>query len=592
MSGDTATTLPSGPSGVVNRLVQHIDWALLGGILLAVAANFLLAARQNVNWDEFNYLTQVHSYLRGELVARMQTFHVHLFGWLPGLSSNEVDQIVGARLVIGIVAAANALLIYVGARRFMDRHAALFGLCAYLAMNFVIGNSIAFRADPMATFLALLACFTVVGKPGRTMGAAIAGAIMAVAMMLTIKSIFYVTAFGLVFLAMGETWRDRFRLGLAFAAAGIPVFALLYGVHAETLATPPDLVPLAGLGPAGSKMFLADGLFPRWPEFLASVAANPILWFACSIGVATLLGAIRRRPERRERRDAWVLLAMTVPVLTPLIYRNAFDYYYVFILPPAAWLAGIAYQRLFSAAMTSARGFAARFLITVVVLQLLFLTAYLARQWPDRTTPQRLTLAGVHQVFPALVAYIDGYGIVASFPSAGFFMSSWGMDSYRAVGRPIFADRVAAAQPPMLLADALALHDALLPGLPVPDNLRLLPEDASFLVDHYLQYWGMLFVAGKQLAVPGGGPLEFTIAVAGDYRLEGAAPVRIDGKSLAPNEVIMLSEGVHLVETDATDSADVRLVWAVAQPAPSQAPVDILTFFGMTSPGPASEPSP
>lgn len=71
-----------------NRLVAVAPVLLMFGILLAVAANFLLAARQNINWDEFNYLTLVHTYLRGELATRLQTFHVHLFTWLPGLAPN------------------------------------------------------------------------------------------------------------------------------------------------------------------------------------------------------------------------------------------------------------------------------------------------------------------------------------------------------------------------------------------------------------------------------------------------------------------------------------------------------------------------
>src|SRR5262249_5918727 len=153
------------------------------------------------------------------------------------------------------LAVANALLIYGIARRFVDRPAALFGLCAYLGMSFVVDNGTAFRTDPLATFLALLAGFAVLRKPGGTIGAAIAGAIMAVAMMVTVKSIFIVGTLGLLFLAMGDTWRERLRLCLAASLVGAPVLALLYGVHAGSLSAAPDVVPLAGLGSSGNKMF-------------------------------------------------------------------------------------------------------------------------------------------------------------------------------------------------------------------------------------------------------------------------------------------------------------------------------------------------
>ena len=564
-----------------NRLVAVAPVLLMFGILLAVAANFLLAARQNINWDEFNYLTLVHTYLRGELATRLQTFHVHLFTWLPGLAPNEPDQIVGARQAMAVVAAFNALLIYGIARRFMDWQAALFGLCAYLAMSFVVENGTAFRADPVATLLVLTACFLVVGKPGGAVGAALAGIVMAFAMMITVKSIFYVIVLGLLLLILQESWRGRIRLGAAFGLTVVPTLAFLYWFHADSLAESRDLVPLAGLKNTGIKMFLADGLFPRWRDWLAGVIANPILWISAFVGALTTIDIIRRSRDARERREAWLLLALALPLATPLIYRNAFDYFYVFILPPAAWLAGIAYRRLRAAALAPMGGFAGRVLITIVALQLVFLMVYAGRQWPDRIEPQRMTIAGAHQVFPFPVAYIDGYGAVGSFRRVGFFMSSWGIDVYRAAGEPVFPTLVSRHQPPMLLADSLPLYDALWPGLPVPGDLKLLPEDALFLADNYLQYWGMLFVAGKQLTVPGSGELAFTIAVAGEYRLESTVPVRIDGRTLSPDEVIMLDEGVHVVEAGAAADIDIRLIWAAAQPAPPEEPVDLLTFFGV-----------
>ena len=572
----------TGREGPARRLVGYASIALMGGILLALAANFFLAARQSINWDEFNFLSQVHAYLRGDLVDRLQTLHVHLFAGLPDVSPNEADQIVAARRVIAVVAAANALLIYGIARRFVDRPAALFGLCAYLGMSFVVDNGTAFRTDPMATFLALLACFAVLRKPGGTLGAAIAGAVMAVAMMVTVKSIFYVGTLGLLFLAMGATWRERFSLCFAAALAGAPILALLYGAHADSLAAARDVVPLAGLGSTGNKMFIADGLFPRWLDWLAGVIANPFLWASAIAGAVLSWRTLRRDADPARRREARTLLVLALPLLTPLIYRNAFDYYYVFILPPAAWLAGIAYQRLRLVALQPAGRFAARLLVVVVALQLALLLAYVSQQWPARIGPQRATIEGVHQVFPEPASYIDGFGAIASFPRIGFFMSSWGVDSYRAASVPMFAALVAEHQPPLLVADSPSLYAALVPGFEVPEKRLLLPEDARFLSDHYLQYWGMLFVAGTRFAA-GETARDFTIAVAGDYRIEGAGPVRIDGRGFMPGDIVSLSAGPHRFDGDT--GTETRLVWAAAQPAPTEAPVDLLTFFAIRPQG-------
>jgi hypothetical protein len=100
----------------------------------------------------------------------------------------------------------------------------------------------------------------------------------------------------------------------------------------------------------------------------------------------------------------------------------------------------------------------------------------------------------------------------------------------------------------------------------------------------------MLFVAGKRFAVPAGGARDgFTIAVAGDYRLEGTLPVRIDGREFMPGEIVSLAVGEHAFEADAPAGGTetvLRLLWAAAGPAPEAPPVDLLSFFAIVQKGP------
>ena len=66
----------------------------LGLVAAAIAFCLLLQLHlvfvQPVNWDEFRFLADIHSYARGELSGALLTFQVHFFGWLKGVG-NEIE---------------------------------------------------------------------------------------------------------------------------------------------------------------------------------------------------------------------------------------------------------------------------------------------------------------------------------------------------------------------------------------------------------------------------------------------------------------------------------------------------------------------
>jgi hypothetical protein len=522
---------------------------------------------------------------------RVQSIYVHVFTWLPGIDGNEIDRIVAGRLAMVACLAGSSLLLYAIVRRFVHREAALFGVLAYLSLTVVAQHGASFRADPLATLLSLLSVWLLLALPNRLVGAALAGITMAVAALVTVKILFYLVAIGAVLLCIASGFRSFLRLALAFGIPFVGAATALYLLHDATLAAAPVGDPAAAASGAGAfeailrfadrvagKMFVEDGLFPRWKEFLILLALNPLFWFMTVDG-----GVMAIRGARRGGRADWLPLAIALPLLAPILYRNAFFYFFAFILPPASLLIALSFEK-YRARLQANAGRVVRGMAAILVLGLFaFGAVNYARLLPDRLAPQRATIAAVHRVFPEPVPYIDGFRVVASFPHAGFFMSSWGMDRYRAAGEPVFPALVDRDRPPMLLADSPSLYGALVPGFAVSDERLLLPEDAQFLSDHYLQYWGMLFVAGKRFAVPAGGAgTGFTIAVTGDYRLEGAGPVRIDGRGFMPGDIVPLGAGTHRFEADGSNAAtEYRLVWAQAQPAPDAAPVDLLTFFAI-----------
>jgi len=551
-------------------------------VLVALAFKFLLVFRININWDEFYFLSLVHDYLRGTLNGRFQTLHVHLFTWLPTLHTDEAEQIIAGRLVMAATAAASALLLYGIARRFLSRAGALFGVLAYLSTTVVVEHGTSFRTDPIATLLVLLSLYLILRKPGGTASMAIAGIAMAAAMLITIKSVFYLLVIGATIPALTSGIRGCIRAALAFALPFALALAAGYMLHAASLA---ETVPPSATGflrGTASKVFLKDGLFPRWADLVMVVAYNPLFWFMAIHGAAIASRAARAN-AKTVGWEAWLPLILALPLLTPFFYRNAFAYYYVFILPPASILIGLSFEAFRRRAADPADRRAALFSPILVTLQCVIFAAGIFRLLPDQIEPQRATLAAVHEVFPHPVPYIDGYGVVASFQRHGFFMSSWGMDGYHDAGRPVYPALVARAQPPLLLADSPSLYAALIPDVTVAERRVLLPEDIAFLKENYLQHWGMLFVAGKRIELPASGdPAAFDIAVAGAYRLEAAAAVTIDGKRQEPRDVVTLAIGRHSLEAG-TMTGEVVLRWAAALPPPPGEPPSLMAFFGAKS---------
>src|SRR5882724_1019274 len=98
--------------GFSGWIAARTDILLAGAVALAFAFKLILVFRININWDEFYYLSFVQDYLRGTISDRFQTLHVHLFAWLPNLATDEIGQILIARIVMAGCAIGSALLLY------------------------------------------------------------------------------------------------------------------------------------------------------------------------------------------------------------------------------------------------------------------------------------------------------------------------------------------------------------------------------------------------------------------------------------------------------------------------------------------------
>jgi hypothetical protein len=562
------------PGGALSWIAVHADRLLAAAILGALTIKFVLIARININWDEFYFLELTHQYARGELTARFQTFHVHLFSWLPRLGWDVADQIVAGRVVMAVLSVASAFLTYALARRFTTRHGALFALLAYLSVSAVIEHGASFRVDPIVTFLSLLSLFAILCRPGGVRGTVLAGAAMAVATLVTVKTAFYLVAIGGVFWCIAPDLRGRAKLVLVFAASLSVAMAALYLLHGATLL--PQEAGAAGtfLRASASKAFF-DGVFSRAFDLIWMIIPNPLFWLMLTEG-AVIAWALARK---RAGWQAFLPLVLALPVLTPIFYRNAFDYFYPFILTPAAILVGLSFDKHRQAAPRPDGIPAATLTAVLVIVQCVILVLGNISKLPDDMRVQRQTIAAVRAIFPEPVPYIDGFGVLAGYPRGAFFMSSWGVENYRRAGEPVFAGLVARDQPPFVLADAPSLYGALVPGVTVNGDRAFLPEDVRFLQENYIRHWGMLFVAGKHLrSADGENVVAFDMAVGGEYRFDSAAPAVIDGSSVQPGTTVALAAGGHTIDLG-EPAREATLRWAQATRVPELPPTDPLTFF-------------
>ena len=518
------------------------------GLLFTFAAWY--ASIQNINWDEFHFLSDIYSVARGEAIAPLQTFHVRLFGWLPGLGGNEISQIMVARGVFVLLLALSMFFLYRISERFFSRTAALFAVAISLSVTNIINHGPSFRFDTLTLFLVMFALFALLKKDLRWwLAAAIS---IALAMLVTVKTVFFlpaVLAFALR-AATQEKWSRAFIIRAAVSAAtAVIVFAGLFLQHLSLMG--PGILGGAAeagemLAVSGGKMLGAGVLVPRLPTLLISLMQNPAQWAILLAGTVMAVLALR---QREERWRAVVVLALALPLFTPLIYRNAFAYFYVMILPPAAIATGYFVEAYRKRAETPGGSSSAKLLILAPLLIALLLDAgYYRSRLSDQRVAQIETIELVHALFPKPVPYIDRNAMVASFPKAGFFMSSWGVENYRSEGRPVMEALLREEAPVFLLANTILLDLENDGGAGRLDERRLLlDEDFTVLEENFIHFWGILYLAGKKFDFTENSSRSFEILLPGPYTLEAAGGAIIDGGLVEPGMVIDLAKGKHLI---------------------------------------------
>jgi len=311
------------------------------------------------------------------------------------------------------------------------------------------------------------------------------------------------------------------------------------------------------LGGAASTTIVEAGLFSQGSEIVRSAILAPVKTVLLITALVSIVVTASRNKE--ERLELLVLLSCAAPLLSLVIYRNAFPYFFPFIVPPGMLLVG----------WLGDRQAWPRLGLPIAASLMVAWAVFVAFLWSSHgQMVQRQTIAAVHRMFPQPVVYIDRSGMIASFPRRGFFMSTWGMLNYHK-GPPIFSEILSRETVPLLIISGPALNESagLIAG--VPDQLRLYPQDEKVLQQNYIQHWGRIWVAGKRLdANPE--PSTFRVMIPGRYTVEGA-PASIDGRALPPGATVDLERGLHSVKSATPQILTLR--WGNHLYRPANAPL-------------------
>lgn len=551
MNPTTTTAKPPAAGLVAGRRKpdEASFYWVAGAFFVVILLQLELVFNRPVNWDEFFHLSEAHAFRNGHLTEVLQVFYARAFFWLPMLPLDAIGQVRVARMFMLGFELFTVVAIYAVARHFTDRLSAALAALAYLTGGYVFQHGFSYRADPMAAgFLMGLLWIMVSSRlDGRTiLGGAILGAL---ALLTTIKIIFYVPALAAVALLR---WREAASPGeIAFRFAKLALattfFSLLF-VGASIYSLPADggAAVARTVATSGTMMF-DEGLFPQAVYIFGAIAAAPIL---AVLLLSTPSALVRARLPARRRI---LLFALLLPLASLIFYRNAFPYFYVFILPPAVVAAAFAIRPTLER-------------ISVPVLSVAFVANALvisALAPRDVLVTQRQVIAAVHRVFPEPVAYFDFPGMIVDFPKANFFMTTWGMRKYWDGKEERFIDVMARETVPLLLLNNGTLTRNQTGATPA----RVLhPADRTALRESFIPHWGPLWVAGRRFSAAAGAS-SFVIHAPGIYTVEGAA-ARIDGRPLEPGQTIDLSRGAHRFEP--MTLAETRLRWGNHLPRPPE----------------------
>ena len=167
---------------------------------------------------------------------------------------------------------------------------------------------------------------------------------MATALMVSIKSVFYLAAVVPVLLSpllTAPRWTAVISRALLYGCTLTAAAALLYVLDSISISDPSVSEAASNAMSSGNKTLFTGPLVPRIKYIFLAFSGNPLVW---SIIILGLLKVALDLAKGTNREASLCLLGFAVPLLSLLIYRNAFPYFFVFLMPLAVIPGGMFVQ--------------------------------------------------------------------------------------------------------------------------------------------------------------------------------------------------------------------------------------------------------
>jgi len=332
---------------------------------------------------------------------------------------------------------------------------------------------------------------------------------------------------------------------------------------------------------SSTKMIVFNDLFPRFRYFRISLYENFIIW--CALFSGLMLAPHKFNGFKQGHvKKVLVFFAFPAPLMTLLFYRNAFPYYYVFILAPAIVFCGMVFYRVVENFKKKPSTGNMLFIVFLPCLVFFNFIYHYNQVPPKQLSAQNNVIETVHKIFPRPVCYIDRCSAVSSFKKVGFFMSTWGFENYKTAGQPIMYDILTGKAPVFLLANIKSLDISNSHGIGYFENAyALFEDDWRILKANYIQHWGDIFIAGKEFEFgPETDEQEFEILLPGVYTVETDDAVLINGQPHRFGSLVDLKKGTHHIKTIGQNDR-VTLRWGnnIYRPSSEQIPDNFFKGF-------------
>jgi hypothetical protein len=384
----------------------------------------------------------------------------------------------------------------------------------------------------------------------------ISGLSIALALMVSLKTVIYLPTVGLIILLKFFHQNDKKaitkEIGVFFTVLTI-AFIFIYQLHRLTLGNDAGYSATKIINYLDPISIIFSKLFEEPFYIIMILYENLFIWVLWLLGFVMISYDLIRGKNKRLYKS-WLMLPLLMPLFSSVTYKFAFPYFYAFIIPPAVLFSGVPINKLVNDFKSRGSKAVLISMFSLIILIFInFLTHYRIHAF-DQNVSQKEIIDVIHKIFPGPVPYIDRCSMISSYPMVGLQMTTWDMKKYSDANRPLMLEILFKHRPVFILANIVHLELSLPWGQTGIYRINpLLKEDFNILKNNFVHHWGIIYVAGKHFYFNSKKRIQtFEILIPGIYTLEADGKVMINGVAYEPGSKIMLERMTYTIEPQET----------------------------------------